>query len=94
MASTGKIVQVIGAVVDAQFPEGELPEIFDAIEVVVSGDGTNRTLVLEVQQHLGEGQVRAVAMSTTEGLVRGQEVKGDGFCNLGTSRRTGAGANF
>jgi len=78
MASTGKIVQVIGAVVDAQFPEGELPEIFDAIEVVVSGDGTNRTLVLEVQQHLGEGQVRAVAMSTTEGLVRGQEVKATG----------------
>ena len=78
MASTGKIVQVIGAVVDVQFPEGELPEIFDALEIVVSGDGTNRTLVLEVQQHLGEGQVRAVAMSTSEGLVRGQEVKATG----------------
>ena len=78
MASTGKIVQVIGAVVDVQFAEGELPEIYDALEVIVSGDGTNRKLVLEVQQHLGEGQVRAVAMSTTEGLVRGQEVVATG----------------
>ncbi|MEQ9825705.1 MAG: F0F1 ATP synthase subunit beta [Puniceicoccaceae bacterium] len=78
MASKGKIVQVIGAVVDAQFPEGELPEIFDALEVTVAGDGSNRKLVLEVQQHLGEGQVRAVAMSTTEGLVRGQDVTATG----------------
>jgi F-type H+-transporting ATPase subunit beta len=78
MASIGKIVQVIGAVVDAQFPESELPEIYEAIEVTVSGDGTNRRLVLEVQQHLGNGQVRAVAMSTTEGLTRGQEVRATG----------------
>jgi len=78
MASTGKIVQVIGAVVDVQFPEGQLPEIYDALEVTVSGDGTNRKLVLEVQQHLGEGQVRAVAMSTSEGLIRGQEVLATG----------------
>lgn len=78
MASTGKIVQVIGAVVDVQFPEGQLPEIYDALEVTVSGDGTNRKLVLEVQQHLGEGQVRAVAMSTSEGLIRGQEILATG----------------
>jgi F-type H+/Na+-transporting ATPase subunit beta len=74
MATTGKIVQVIGAVIDAQFAESELPAILEALEVIVSGDGTNRKLVLEVQQHLGNGQVRAVAMSTTEGLVRGQEI--------------------
>jgi F-type H+-transporting ATPase subunit beta len=78
MASTGKIVQVIGAVIDAQFAEGELPEIYEALEVKVTGDGTNRTLVLEVQQHLGEGQVRAVAMSTTEGIVRGQDIVATG----------------
>lgn len=78
MASKGKIVQVIGAVVDVQFPEAELPEIFEALEIIVTGDGTNRTLVLEVQQHLGEGQVRAVAMSTSEGLIRNQEVVATG----------------
>jgi F-type H+-transporting ATPase subunit beta len=78
MASTGKIVQVIGAVIDAQFAEGELPEIYEALEVKVTGDGSGRTLVLEVQQHLGEGQVRAVAMSTTEGIVRGQDIVATG----------------
>ncbi len=74
MATKGKIVQVVGAVVDVQFNEGELPEINEALEITVDGDGSGRTLVLEVQQHLGEGQVRAVAMSTSEGLLRGQEV--------------------
>jgi F-type H+/Na+-transporting ATPase subunit beta len=54
MATTGKIVQVIGAVIDAQFAESELPAILEALEVIVSGDGTNRKLVLEVQQHLGQ----------------------------------------
>jgi len=78
MATKGKIVQIIGAVVDVQFAEDELPEIYEAIEVTVKADGTDRRLVVEVQQHLGEGQVRAVAMSTTEGLVRGMEVEATG----------------
>ncbi len=78
MAVTGKIIQVVGAVVDAEFEPSELPGIYDALEVTISVGDENRKLVLEVQQHLGEGQVRAVAMSTTEGLQRGQDIIGTG----------------
>jgi F-type H+-transporting ATPase subunit beta len=70
---TGHITQVIGAVVDVQF-EGHLPAILNAIE---TKNGGNR-LVLEVAQHLGESTVRTIAMDTTEGLVRGQEVSDTG----------------
>ena len=70
---TGKITQVIGAVVDVKF-EGELPEMFTALECNNSG---NR-LVLEVAQHLGESSVRTIAMDATEGLKRGDEVKDTG----------------
>jgi F-type H+/Na+-transporting ATPase subunit beta len=70
---TGHITQVIGAVVDVQF-EGHLPAILNAIE---TKNGGNR-LVLEVAQHLGESTVRTIAMDTTEGLVRGQEVNDTG----------------
>src|SRR6202522_289237 len=66
---TGRITQVIGAVVDVQF-EGHLPAILSAITTT---NGNNR-LVLEVAQHLGESTVRTIAMDTSEGLVRGQEV--------------------
>ena len=69
----GHITQVIGAVVDVQF-EGHLPAILNAIE---TRNGGNR-LVLEVAQHLGESTVRTIAMDTTEGLVRGQEVTDTG----------------
>ncbi len=65
--ATGKITQVIGAVVDVQF-EGELPAILNALET----DNNGKRLVLEVAQHLGENTVRAIAMDATEGLVRGQ----------------------
>jgi len=68
--STGKITQVIGAVVDVQFDEG-LPKILNALEVDVS-KGSER-LVLEVSQHLGENTVRTIAMESTDGLVRGQK---------------------
>src|SRR5256886_2443158 len=70
---TGHVTQVIGAVVDVQF-EGHLPAILNAIE---TRNGGNR-LVLEVAQHLGESTVRTIAMDTTEGLVRGQEVTDTG----------------
>src|SRR5215208_3300155 len=70
---TGRIAQVIGAVVDVQF-EGELPAILNALETT---NGGNR-LVLEVAQHLGESTVRTISMDTTEGLVRGQEVSDTG----------------
>src|SRR6186713_1353479 len=70
---TGRITQVIGAVVDVQF-EGHLPAILNALETT---NGGNR-LVLEVAQHLGESTVRTVAMDISEGLVRGQEVTDTG----------------
>lgn len=74
MANTGKVKQVIGAVVDVQF-DGKLPEIYSALELKrPNGD----VLVLEVQQHLGEDSVRTIAMDGTEGLVRGMEVTDTG----------------
>ncbi len=71
----GKIVQVIGPVVDVQFEAGKLPEIYHALKITnPSLDGGEWNLVVEVAQHLGENTVRAIAMDATEGLVRGQEV--------------------
>ncbi len=74
MSNIGKIVQVIGAVVDVQFSEENVPEIYNALHVSYKIGTEDSKVVLEVQQHLGEGMVRAVAMSTTEGLVRGLDV--------------------
>jgi F-type H+-transporting ATPase subunit beta len=72
MSNQGTIVQVIGAVVDADFSQASsLPAIFNALEVRYNANGVETTLVLEVQQHLGDGWVRAVAMSSTDGLKRG-----------------------
>src|SRR5215468_2608731 len=72
----GKLLQVIGAVVDVSFEEGELPAILNALETKNTDAKTGKEvrLVFEVAQHLGENAVRAIAMDTTEGLVRGQEV--------------------
>ena len=70
---TGRISQVLGAVVDVQF-DGDLPAIMNALTTQI-GDVT---LVLEVAQHLGENTVRAIAMDTTDGLIRGQEVTDTG----------------
>ena len=78
MSNVGKIIQVIGAVVDAQFTEENLPAIYDAIEVNYKVNGEATKLVLEVQQHLGGSVVRAVAMSSTEGLVRGMDITATG----------------
>jgi F-type H+-transporting ATPase subunit beta len=66
--SKGQVVQVIGTVVDVEFAAGELPEIYNAIEIAIGGDGK---LIAEVQQHLGNNWVRALAMDTTDGLARG-----------------------
>ena len=78
----GKVVQVIGPVVDAEFTKGELPAIYNAIRVDAPADQkTGRPeirVTLEVAQHLGENRVRAVAMSSTDGLVRGMEVTDTG----------------
>jgi F-type H+/Na+-transporting ATPase subunit beta len=76
--ATGKVIQITGPVIDVEFPPGELPDIYNALEIKrpkkegVKGD--DATLVVEVQQHLGNNWVRAVAMSTTDGLARGLDV--------------------
>lgn len=69
----GTIIQVIGAVVDVKFADSGVPEIYQALEVNFKLRGKDARIILEVQQHLGEGMVRTVAMSSTEGLVRGGE---------------------
>nr|WP_304949695.1 F0F1 ATP synthase subunit beta [Verrucomicrobium spinosum] len=75
----GSIAQVIGPVVDIDFSKsGELPSIYNALEIDYKLYGSDTTLVLETQQHLGDGWVRAVAMTTTEGLVRGMAVRDTG----------------
>src|SRR4051794_31429376 len=66
--ATGKVVQVTGAVVDIEFPPDQLPEIYNALQITFD-DG--HVLTLETQQHLGNDWVRAVAMSSTDGLRRG-----------------------
>ncbi len=73
MSNTGKIVQIIGPVVDVEFsgPSSSLPKIYDALEATADVNGEKSKVVLEVQQDLGEGWVRTVAMSSTEGLRRG-----------------------
>lgn len=70
-AATGRIVQVMGAVIDVEFPPDQLPEIYNALQVTLD-DGT--VLVLETQQHLGNDWVRAVAMSSSDGVRRGMDV--------------------
>ncbi|MBU43772.1 MAG: F0F1 ATP synthase subunit beta [Spirochaetaceae bacterium] len=77
-ANKGKIVQVIGSVIDIEFPTGKIPEIYNALEMSVEVEGKQEKLVGEVQQHLGGNQVRAVALASTDGLVRGQEVTDTG----------------
>ncbi|HXM04309.1 MAG TPA: F0F1 ATP synthase subunit beta, partial [Chthoniobacterales bacterium] len=75
----GKIVQIIGPVVDVDFATVEqMPKIYDALEVDYSVNGASHHLVFEVQQHLGEGVVRAIAMSSTEGLKRGMTLQSPG----------------
>ncbi|MDR2513256.1 MAG: F0F1 ATP synthase subunit beta [Puniceicoccales bacterium] len=69
--NTGTVTQVLGAVVDVKFSGERVPEIYNALSVEFEVGGRPQKIVLEVQQHLGDGLVRAIAMSATEGLVRG-----------------------
>ncbi|MDQ8204243.1 F0F1 ATP synthase subunit beta [Pelagicoccus sp. SDUM812003] len=78
MSNTGKILQVIGPVVDVQFTEDSIPPIYQALTIEFTAAGETVNLTLEVQQHLGEGTVRTVAMSSTEGLKRGMEITDSG----------------
>ena len=78
MAITGTVTQVIGSTFDAQFPEDKMPEIYNALKVEFQVGEASSTLTGEVQQHLGGGQVRAVALGSTDGLRRGMDVTDTG----------------
>ena len=78
MPATGTISQVIGSTFDARFPEDALPDIYNALTVDYAIEGEKHTLTGEVQQHLGGGQVRAVALGSSDGLTRGMEVTDTG----------------
>src|SRR6478735_7814767 len=73
--TNGRVVQITGPVVDIEFPAGHLPSIYNAVEILRPGA---EPLVCEVQQHLGNNWVRSVAMTTTDGLARGVEVRDTG----------------
>jgi len=70
--NVGKVVQVIGPVVDIEFPDGTLPEIYNAVKIIKDED-SNDELVIEVMQQLGDNRVRCIAMDSTDGLVRGMK---------------------
>ena len=74
----GRIVQVIGSTFDAEFPEGHLPEIYNALKIEGEHKGVAIKLVGEVQQHLGGNRVRAVALGSTDGLFRDMQVEDTG----------------
>src|SRR6202012_5403087 len=81
VTGTGRVARVIGPVVDVEFPAEQMPEIYYALHVdlAFSGEGeTARTLPLQVEQHMGDNTVRAIALEPTDGLVRGAEVTNTG----------------
>ena len=78
MKNIGRITQIIGPVVDAEFEPGKLPAIYNAIRITRDVDGVQETLITEVQAHEGNNVVRTVAMGSTDGLVRGMEVEDTG----------------
>src|SRR3954449_146609 len=75
---TGRVVRVIGPVVDAEFPRDAMPHIYNALHVDVTLAEGTRTLTLEVAQHLGDNMVRAISMQPTDGMVRGAAVTDTG----------------
>ena len=76
--ATGRVVRVIGPVVDVEFPRGAIPDLFNALHVTVELGGSERMLTLEVAQHLGDNIARAISMQPTDGMVRGTEVTDTG----------------
>src|SRR5688572_4659788 len=74
MPAVGKVTQVIGSTFDAEFPEDQLPKIYNAIKIDHKQDGALKGLTGEVASHLGGGRIRAVALGSTDGLRRGMDV--------------------
>jgi hypothetical protein len=87
MPATGKVTQVIGSTFDCQFPEDQLPDIYNALTLPLNYGGEAKTLTGEVQQHLGGGRVRAVALGSTDGLARGVDVTDTGAPSRSRSAR-------
>ncbi len=77
-AETGRVARIIGPVVDVEFATEEMPNIYNALQVDITLGGETKTLTMEVEQHLGDNTVRAIAMAPTDGLVRGAEVTDTG----------------
>ena len=77
-AASGRVVRVIGPVVDVEFPRGSIPELFNALAADITLKSVAKTLTLEVAQHLGDNIVRTISMQPTDGLVRGAEVRDSG----------------
>src|ERR1051325_4394757 len=77
-AGVGRVVRVIGPVVDAEFPRDAMPDIFNALHVEVTLSEGTKTLTLEVAQHLGDNVVRAISMQPTDRLLRGAAVSDTG----------------
>src|ERR1700732_3103528 len=87
----GNVIQIAGPAVDVQFPEGKLPPIYEAVKVVSDGFTVPSpiSVILEVQQHLGEGRVRCIAMQPTDGMVRGMKaIDQDGPISVAAGRGT------
>src|SRR5688572_26290836 len=78
MPAVGKVTQVIGSTFDAEFPEDQLPKIYNAIKIDHKQDGQTMKLTGEVASHLGGGRIRAVALGSTDGLRRGTDVTDTG----------------
>ncbi|MEK7757260.1 MAG: F0F1 ATP synthase subunit beta, partial [Planctomycetota bacterium] len=78
----GKVTQVIGSTLDAQFSEDRMPKIYNALEIEVTrtvlGETTKETLWCEVAQHLGGGRIRAIALGSTDGVQRGAKIRDTG----------------
>src|SRR5207253_6015116 len=73
MPGTGKVTQVIGSTFDVEFPEDQLPKIYNAVKIDASNNGTTLKLTGEIASHLGGGRIRAVALGSTDGLRRGMD---------------------
>src|ERR1700728_1596252 len=78
VTGTGRVVRVIGPVVDVEFPAESMPEIYYALHVDITYGGETHTLTLEVEQHIGDDVVRTISLEPTDGLVRGAEVTSTG----------------
>ena len=75
----GRVVRIIGPVVDVEFPRGSIPDLFNALHTDVTLEAVAKTLTLEVAQHLGDNLVRTISMQPTDGLVRGAVVTDSGY---------------